>query len=92
MKVELFQDFVDEIGMFAVLVDPIEGVACSLYRQRWDVESLRPGRNGGNAGGDAEAEVAELTQLLYHRVYLLGVRSPRIENRLGVIKNYDHLL
>jgi len=92
MEVELVQDIVDEIGPFITLVYAIEGIACSLNRQRWDVESLAVGRNGGDTGGDTEANVAKLTQLLRHKVDLLRVRPLRIKNRLRVIEDYEHLL
>ena len=91
MEVELFQDLVGRIGPFAVLVDAIEGVTCSLHRQRRDVEGLAVGRDGGDAGCYAKANVIELTQLLHHRIYLLSVRSLRVENGFRVIEDNEHL-
>jgi hypothetical protein len=61
MEVESFQDVIDSIGLFAVLVDAIECVACSLHRQCWDFESFAVRGDGGDAGGDAETDVAELS-------------------------------
>ena len=64
MEVELFQDIVDQIGPFAVLVDPIECVTRSLHRQCRDVETLAVNRDNGGAGGDAKANVVELAQFV----------------------------
>ena len=75
-----------------MLVNPIECVACSLHRQRRNIERLIVERDGGYAGGDANTEVAESTQFLHHAVDLLGVCSLQIQNRLRDIKHYHHFL
>ena len=71
MELQLFQDFVDRIRPFAVLVDSIERVACPFNRQRWDLEGLAARRDGGDAGGYANADVVELGQLVHDGVDLL---------------------
>ena len=88
MEVELVQDVVDKTRPSTILVYSIEGIACSLDRQRWYVESLAVGRNGGNARGDTKADVVELTQLLHNFVDLLRIRPLRIEDRLRIIEDY----
>ena len=92
MEVELIQDIVDKIGLFTILVYSIEGIACSLNRQRWYVESLAVGRNCGDARSDTKADVVELTQLLHNFVDLLRIRPLRIEDRLRIIKDYEDFL
>lgn len=92
MEVELTQDIVNEIGLFTVLVYMIEGTACSLDRQRWDVGRLAVGRDSGDAGSDAKTDVLKLTQLLHHSVDLLGIHSLRIKNGLCIIEDYEDLL
>ena len=37
MEVELSDDPIDQIGLSAIPVDPVECVACGLNRQGWDV-------------------------------------------------------
>ena len=32
MEVRLFEDAVDEAGSIVAVVDPVEGIACSVYR------------------------------------------------------------
>jgi len=92
MEVELFQDAVDQVQLIAILVDPIERVASGLGRQRRDVQDLAVGRYGGDPGGDANADVVELAQLLYHGIDFLGTRGLRIENGFGIVENYEHLI
>jgi len=48
MKIELVQDIVDKTGPFTALVYSVEGIACSLNRQYWYVESLAVGGDSGN--------------------------------------------
>ena len=55
----MLHDAVDRIGLSVVLVDAIEGVACGLRRQRWDIETFAGGRDGRDARCDAETNVAE---------------------------------
>ena len=86
VEIKLFQDAVDQIGLSAVLVDPIECVTCRFHRQCWDVESLTGGRNGGDTGCEAEADVADPTQFLYCGIDLLGILSLWVENGFSVIE------
>jgi hypothetical protein len=89
VEVKLFQDVVDSDRMFAVLVDAIERVACGLHRQCWDLEDLTVGRDGGDAGGDAKTDVAELSQLLHHGVDLPRARplGSRMDSALSRTMN-----
>ena len=57
-----------------------------------DVESFAVGRNGGNAGGNAKADVLDLAELLYCRVYLAGLWPLGIKYGFGVVEDYGHLL
>ena len=92
MEVELFQDIVDEVGPFDVLVYTVEGIVRSLCRQCWDVEGLAIRRDGGDTRCDTNADVAKLTELLDHIVDLPSVHSLRIENRLCIVKGYKQFL
>jgi len=92
VKVELSQDIVSQIGVSAVLVDPIERVVGSLDRQRWDVQSLTVRRDCGDPGGDAQAKVAEVTQLLHDIIDLMCARPLQTENGFGIVEDYEHLL
>ena len=92
MEIKSFQDVIDQIGPFAVLVDTVEGVARSVHRQCWDIESLAVGRDGGDAGGDTETDVAELTQLLHHVIDPLSIHSLWIKNGFRIIEDDEHLL
>ena len=49
-------------------------------------------RSGGDAGCDADTDVIEPTEFLHHRIDLLSICSPRIEDRFRVVENYQHLL
>ena len=91
VEVKFFQDVVNQIGPSAVLVDMIEGVGCSLRWQCGDVEDLAIGRDGGDAGSDAKINVVEPTQFLHHGIDLLSACPLRVENRLRIVKNYDHI-
>jgi len=92
MEVEFFQDLVDRIGWFAVLVNSIECVACSLYRQRRDLEGLAARGDGGDPGGDAKTNITEPSQLIHNAVDLPCVCPLRIENRFSIVEDYEHLL
>ena len=48
--------------------------------------------DGGNTGSNAEGYSSELTQLIHHAIYLLGIRSLGVENGLGVIEDDEHIL
>ena len=92
MEVELLQDVVDQIGLLAMLVDPIERVTSRLDRQRRDLQNLAARRNREVARGDTKADFPEPTQFLHHVVDLLTACSLRIEDGFGVIEDYDHLI
>ena len=92
MKVELLQNFVNKVWLFGVLVDPVEGIVCGLHRQRWDVKSLEVWRDGGDAGGDTNADVLEPSQFLHRGIDLLSVRALRVENGFGIVEDYEHPL
>ena len=36
----MFWDGVDEVQPTVAVVVPVEGIACSVYQQRWDTEVL----------------------------------------------------
>ena len=80
VEVESFKNGVDRTGPFVAVVDAIEGVAGSIHRQRGDVETFAIWGNDGDTGGDAETNVTNLTQFLYHSIYLPAICSSWIEN------------
>jgi hypothetical protein len=43
-------------------------------------------------GGDAKGYCLELTQFVHHGIDLPGTRLSRVENGLGVVEDYEHLL
>ena len=92
MEVELLQDVVDWIRSIAVDVDAVERLACGLHRQGRNVDPLTVGREGGDPGSDAKADVAQLAELLDHRIYLLRARSLRIEYRFRIVEDDEHIL
>ena len=92
MEVELFEDAVDQIGPFAVLVDPIECVMRGIHRQRRDVESLAVRRDGGDPGGDAEMNAAELAQLLHRSKDLMGASSLWVKDGFGIVEHYEYFV
>ena len=49
-------------------------------------------RDSGDAGGDSKADVTEVTQLPNECVYLMRVGSLRIEDRLGVVEEENHVI
>ena len=48
--------------------------------------------DGGDAGSNAKANVAEPTQLLHHGIHLPGIWSLRVKNGFGVIEDQNHLV
>ena len=66
MKVQALEKVVDDPGPIDITVDAVENVAHSLRLQRGDFRPLAVWGDSGYAGGDTEANVAELTQLLHH--------------------------
>ena len=92
VEVQLLQDVIDQIGSFAMLVDAIECVTCSLHRQCWDIESLAVRRDGGDTGGDAKTNVVEPTQFVHNGIDLLPARPLQIENGFGIVEGDEHLL
>ena len=71
MEVQLSKDVVDRVRPFNTLVDPVERLACRLHRQCWDLENLAAGGDGGDAGGDANTDAVEPSQLIHNRADLL---------------------
>jgi hypothetical protein len=55
-----------------------------------DNQTLAARRDGGDARGDAQTNVAAATQLLHHGIDLLGFRSLRVENGFGVVEEQNH--
>jgi hypothetical protein len=47
--------------------------------------------DGRDTGSDADTYRFEPAQFIHHSMHLLGVRSLGIENRLGVVEDYEHL-
>ena len=92
MEVELLQDVVDQIRSTVMDVDAVERLACGLHRQGRNVDPLAVGRESGDPGSDAEADVAQLAELLDHSTYLLCVRSLRIEYRFRIVEDDEHIL
>ena len=76
VEVQTLDKVVDDVRPPTIVVDAVEDIACSLSpQQRGDCRTLGMWRNGGDAGGDAKADVVEATQLLHNGVYLSRVRS-----------------
>ena len=83
---------VDDAGPLGVTVDMVEDVACGLHRQRGDFRTLAARGDCCDTGSDKNAYFLEPTQLIHHRIDLLGTRSFRVENGLDVVKDYERLL
>ena len=75
-----------------IAVDTIEDIACGLHRQCEDFRTLAMSGDCRDAGGDQEAHRPELAQFVHHRIDLLGLRSLGVENRLGIVEDYQHFL
>ena len=45
-----------------------------------------------DAGSDTEAYGFEVTQFIHHRKDILAIRSLWVENGLGVVEDYEHIL
>jgi hypothetical protein len=85
MELKLFQDVVDRGGPLAVLVDAMERVACGLHRQYRYFERLAVRRDGGDAGGNEEANVAGSSQFVHVGIDLraLGPSGSRMDSALS---------
>jgi len=92
MELEVFEDVVDRIGPFPVLVDTIERVTRSPHRQRRDFDGFAVGWDGGDARGNTKADIVDLAELLNCRVYLVRVGYLRIEDGFGIVEDYEHFL
>jgi hypothetical protein len=92
MTVELLQDVIDRVGPFMALVYSVKRITGGLHRQCWDVESFAIRRDGGEAGRDAETHSLQSAELLHCVIYLLRVRSLRVENGFCIVQDYQHLL
>ena len=92
MEIQSLEKIVDDIRPPAVIVYAVEDVACRLHRQCGDRWTLAVSGDSRDTGSDAKANVVELAQLLYHGINLLSIRSLRVQNRFGVVADYDHLL
>ena len=75
-----------------MLVSAMECIACSLDRERWNFEGFAIWRDTGDAGGDYEANVAELTQFFDCPVDFLCIISLGIWNRFRVVKDDNNFL
>ena len=91
MEIELLQDAADQIGRFSLLVYGIKGTLRSVHCQRWNVNDLGFGRNGGDPRSDAETYCLQPTQLPYQGIGLLAVRSLWVEDRFSIVEDYEHL-
>ena len=60
MKIELFENLVDEIQSFVAVVDLEEGAACGIDRQGGDVETPAIWGYGFDAGCDDNTDVGKL--------------------------------
>ena len=89
--VEPLQDGADQIRLLSPLAYGIEDVSCGIHRQRWDVDNLAFGRNHGDPGRDTETYRLHSAQLYHKGVDLHRVRSSGIEDRFGVVEDYDRL-
>ena len=92
VEIQAKDKVVDDVRPPAVAVDAVEDVARRFRRQCRDFWTLAVVGNGGNTGSDAEGHGCELTQLVHHGVDLLGVGPLGVEDGLGVIEDYEHLL
>ena len=61
MEPQLFQDAVDPICSFIVLVDPVEDILCGLYRRRRDADALAMRRDSGNPRGNMDTDTPGLS-------------------------------
>ena len=91
MKVQTLDKVIDDAGPPAIAVNAVEDVACGLHGQRGDFWALAVRRDGSDTGCDKQAYRFELAKFIHHGIYLLGIRSYGVEDRLGVIKNYEYL-
>ena len=73
-------------------MDAVECVKRSFHRQCRYFEGFPVLRDGGDAGRDEEANVAELTRFLHHSEDLRLIRTSWIENGLSIVKDQEHFL
>ena len=92
MKIQAPEKVVDGHRPPVVTIDAVEDIARGLYRQRWNLRTFAVPGDCRDAGSDTDAYGWELTQFFYNCVDLLMIRPLRVEDRLGAVKDYDHLL
>ena len=70
----------------------IEGSTGRVHRQHRDFDGLAFRRDGGDARRYAQTQGRQFAQLLHQTVDLPHVRSFWVQNRFGIVEDYDHLL
>ena len=92
MEIQSLEKVVDGIGPPATTVDAVEYVACGLHRQCGDLRALAVWGDCRDTGSDTDGYFFEMTQFVHHGIDLLDSRSFGVENRLGIVEDYEHLL
>jgi len=91
MKVKLLQDLDDQVRLLSLLVYAIERVSRGVDRQRWYVDNLALGWNGGDPRRNKETYRLPSAQLLHQPIDLFGVCPPWVEDGLGIVEDYEYL-
>jgi len=92
VEIQPLEKVADNIRPPTVAVDAVEDIACRLHRQCGDYRPLAVSGDSCDPGSDAKTNVVEPAQLLHHGINLPSIRSLRVENRFGVVEDYNHLL
>ena len=90
MEAELFEDVIDEVYPIVAVVNMVEGAVCGIPWQRGDIQTLAIWWDGGDAGCNAEKDVAELAQLLHDGKGIPSACSLWVQNRFRIVQDYEH--
>ena len=92
MEIQSLEKVVDGIRPPTITVDAVENVTCGLHRQCGDLRALAVWGDCRNTGSDTDAYFFELTQFVHQGMDIFGAWCFRVENGLGVVKDFEHLL
>jgi hypothetical protein len=91
-KVQLPENVVNDVGPSVVTVDAVEDIARRFHRQRIDPWAFTVSGNCRDSGNDKETYRLELTQLVNDSADFPSICSLGLENRLGVVEDYEHFV
>ena len=92
MKVQALEKLVDGLRMPAITINAVEDILGGLHRQHRDLWAFAIPGDCCDTGGDTDTYGFKLTQFIHHCVDLFVIWPLWVEDGLGIVEDYEHLL